>query len=168
MRATLPVCCLLFIILFFVGCTSSSLSTKLQSVHSSSAVSDASITFVKGEYTLISPNGVELPLTLELAETDAEHASGLMFRKHLDPNAGMLFTFQEQRVLYFWMKNTFIPLDVLFFDVQGRFISSSTMTPCVADPCVTYPSDGLATYALEVNAGYAKEHGVGAGWQLHE
>jgi uncharacterized membrane protein (UPF0127 family) len=75
----------------------------------------------------------------------------------------MLFVFPTAEELTFWMKNTKIPLDVLFFDAQGKFVSLQTMVPCISEPCVTYPSNGMAQYALEVNAGFAKAQGIGAG-----
>ncbi len=91
-----------------------------------------------------------------------------MERTSLAHDAGMLFVFDAARMETFWMKNTLIPLDVLFFDASGSFVSVQTMQPCHADPCSLYPSTGLALAALEVRAGYAKEHRVGKGWALQQ
>lgn len=105
----------------------------------------------------------------ELARTDAERSTGLMHRTHLDADAGMLFVFDEPQELSFWMKNTLIPLDIAFFDAAGTFVSATSMEPCRADPCPSYPSYGAATYALEVNEGFLKKHGVREGWMMiHE
>lgn len=90
-----------------------------------------------------------------------------MFRDHLEDNAGMLFPFDPPRALSFWMKNTLIPLDVIFFDVDGKFVSVSTMVPCVEDPCAVYRSGGPAAFALEVRDGFAEEKGIGSGWKLN-
>jgi hypothetical protein len=78
----------------------------------------------------------------------------------------MLFVFEEEKPLAFWMKNTLIPLDVLYFNTEGWFVSVDTMPPCTKDPCPQYPSAGPARYALEMNAGWAEAHDVGTGWKI--
>ena len=103
---------------------------------------------------------------VEVARDEASREKGLMNRDHLNPDAGMLFAFDAPQILSFWMKNTLIPLDVLFFDHDGNFVSASTMEPCKNDPCPSYRSSGPATSALEVNEGFTKEHGIGRGWTL--
>ena len=103
---------------------------------------------------------------VEVADEPEEHAKGLMHRTELPEGEGMLFVFKKPRTLSFWMKNTLIPLDVIFFDEEGQFMNVQTMVPCEADPCKRYPSRGFAKYALEVNAGYAKEKGLTEGWEL--
>ena len=107
-----------------------------------------------------------ITLTVEIAGDGASRERGLMLRDHLESDAGMLFIFDRPQILNFWMKNTIIPLDVLFFDDDGRFVSASTMVPCTGDPCAVYPSSGPALYALEVTEGFVTEHGVGEGWEL--
>lgn len=89
-----------------------------------------------------------------------------MERTTLAEDHGMLFVFDRPQNLSFWMKNTKIPLDIIFFDEQGYFVSMKTMTPCKKDPCNVYASDGLAQYALEVNTGFAKAHGIEQGWGM--
>ena len=103
---------------------------------------------------------------VEVADTEEERAQGLMFRENLPENAGMWFVFPEPGIYAFWMKNTLIPLDVLYFDEEGKFVSVQTMNPCEHDPCKTYPSARPAKYALEVNAGFAEKEGVGEKWRL--
>ena len=66
----------------------------------------------------------------------------------------------------FWMKNTLIPLDIIFFDGQGRVLSSTTMAPCTADPCPYYGSVKPSQLALEVNAGLVKSRMIGEGWRI--
>ena len=102
----------------------------------------------------------------EIADEPEARTHGLMFRESLGQEAGMLFVFDEEIPLSFWMKNTLIPLDVLYFDAEGNFISSATMVPCMGDPCSTYASLSPARYALEVNAGFVENHVVGEGWKL--
>lgn len=108
----------------------------------------------------------EIPVFVEIADDPDEQQVGLMNRTELPENQGMLFVFSEPRILTFWMKNTLIPLDVLFFDAEGNFTNVQTMDPCKADPCATYSSSELARYALEVNGGFAGEKGIGDGWSL--
>jgi uncharacterized protein len=103
---------------------------------------------------------------VEVADTPEKEAKGLMFRTELPQNQGMLFVFAEPQLLYFWMKNTKIPLDILYFAADGSLVSTTTMEPCVADPCPSYPSAAPARYALEVNKGYVVEHGIDQTWKL--
>lgn len=110
--------------------------------------------------TLLDNDGNLVTIAVEVARTPEEQQKGLMGRTSLDDDQGMLFIFETQRPLSFWMKNTLIPLDILFFDAQGAFVSSATMTPCTADPCKNYPSAGLARYALEVPAGFMERKNI--------
>ncbi|MGH8283653.1 MAG: DUF192 domain-containing protein [Gammaproteobacteria bacterium] len=105
--------------------------------------------------------------TVEIADSDASRERGLMFRTRMVADHGMLFVFPDAEPRIFWMKNTLIPLDILFFDAQRRFINVSADTPpCKADPCPTYPSTAPAKYVLELNAGMAKKLGAKAGDKL--
>ncbi len=78
----------------------------------------------------------------------------------------MLFIVKPPKRAYMWMKNTLIPLDVLFFDQEGRFINGHQMTPCQADPCKLYSSGALVSHVLEVNVGFLDQYPVDNGWQL--
>ena len=102
--------------------------------------------------------------TVEIADTDAEWERGLMFRVHMADSHGMLFVFPDAQPRYFWMKNTLIPLDIIFFDARKRLINVSADTPpCRADPCPTYASAAPAKYVLELNAGTAAKLGLKPG-----
>lgn len=102
--------------------------------------------------------------TVELATTSAQWERGLMFRTHLAADHGMLFIYPDAQVRNYWMKNTLIPLDILFFDAQRRLINVSADTPpCKADPCPIYPSAAPAEYVLELNSGAARKLGIKAG-----
>ncbi len=128
--------------------------------------SSAMLSDARGEAKLQGPSGETVSITVEIADDDAERSRGLMGRTSLPKGEGMLFVFEENLPLNFWMKNTLLPLDILFFDVKGAFISRTTMTPCAADPCPLYPSRIPAAFALEVQAKDSLLQGVGKGWVL--
>ena len=95
--------------------------------------------------------------TVEVADTDDERARGLMFRDSMDTDKGMLFVFERDEPRAFWMKNTRIPLDILYFDDSRRLVSQQRdVPPCsLGDGCPSYPSNVPARYVLELNAGEA-------------
>ncbi len=100
-------------------------------------------------------------VTVEVARTDEELTRGLMYRERLAPDAGMLFVFDASEDHTFWMKNTLIPLDMIFVDEGGRIVGVvERATPQTLSPrSVGAPS----RYVLEVNGGWAAAHGVRAG-----
>jgi uncharacterized protein len=87
----------------------------------------------------------------ELALSPAQRARGLMFRRRA-PEDGMLFVFPAQTSGGFWMKNTRVPLTIVFFDSRGNRVRKLSMTPCRADPCKTYDPGRLYRFALELRA----------------
>lgn len=87
------------------------------------------------------------------ADDPGLRSRGLMGVEDLGDLDGMLFVFEQEQQVSFWMKDTLIPLDIAFFGESGDLISVETMVPCVADPCPSYGSDGAALYAVEVPAG---------------
>ena len=107
---------------------------------------------------------------LEVAATPAERARGLMHRESLAENAGMLFVFSQESHLNFWMKNTLIPLDILYMDSAGVVVDIQTMHPQPGVPdseLRTYPSAAPAQYALEISAGLAESLGFAIGDQAY-
>ncbi|NOZ79130.1 MAG: DUF192 domain-containing protein [Acidobacteria bacterium] len=105
------------------------------------------------------PDGARI--TLELAITPEEHQKGLMFRPFLSHDRGMLFLFKTDGIPSFWMKNTLIPLDIIFLDDAGRVVSAAVdVPPCAAEPCPLYRPTGPSRAVLEVAAGTAKAHGL--------
>ena len=104
---------------------------------------------------------------VELAETQEKQALGLMFRDSLPPDHGMLFIFPGESRRSFWMKNTRIPLDILYFNSNLELVSIAEDTrPCRTSNCPGYPSEGPAKYVLELNSGKAAELAVKAGDML--
>ncbi|MFC4726638.1 DUF192 domain-containing protein [Coralloluteibacterium thermophilus] len=103
--------------------------------------------------------------TVELAMDDESRARGLMFREEMAQDRGMLFIHEEEAPLAYWMKNTRIPLDILYFDAERRLVSAQLGVPtCSAgDRCPPYPSERPALYVLELNAGVARRLGVQRG-----
>ena len=103
----------------------------------------------------------------ELALDDASREHGLMDRTKLAADHSMLFVFPDSEPRYFWMKNTLIPLDILYFDKDRKLISVATEAqPCKADPCKVYSSYGSAQYVLELGGGVAKQAGIQVGDEL--
>jgi YVTN family beta-propeller protein len=104
---------------------------------------------------------------VEVPDDDEEHMRGLMFRQHLPWNAGMLFAFDGEEPRAFWMKNTLIPLDMIFIDDNSEVVYIiENVPPCEQDPCPSYPSEEPAQYVLEVNAGFVQQNGVQVGDRL--
>jgi uncharacterized membrane protein (UPF0127 family) len=103
----------------------------------------------------------------EFATTDAAREKGLMLRTELASDHSMLFVFPDTDLRYFWMKNTLIPLDILYFDTDRKLVSMQLdVPPCKADPCPSYPSDRPARYVLELPAGTARRIGAIVGDEL--
>ena len=101
---------------------------------------------------------------LEIADTEPLRNTGLMNRDSMPANHGMLFVFQEEIPREFWMKNTRIPLDILFLDGNGKVVASKSMKPYDLN---TTTSEAPAKYAIELNAGAATSSGVAVGDQLN-
>jgi len=100
----------------------------------------------------------------EIVQTAHERAQGLMFRHELPPDRGMLFV-QPPGPAVFWMKNTYIPLDLLYFDTAGRLTQIvAEAPPCKTPGCPIYPSNAAnVRYILEINAGEAARRGIRVG-----
>lgn len=102
---------------------------------------------------------------VEIADSDAEREQGLMYRTTLAPDAGMLFIWNRAAPRAFWMKNTYIPLDILYIGANGRIISiAANAQPFDETPI---PSRGDAKAVLELAGGRAAELGIDLGDQVH-
>ena len=98
--------------------------------------------------------------TLEIADTEDEQEVGLMGRESMPPDHGMIFVFEDSRQRGFWMKNTLIPLDIIYVDASGRVVSVKQMAP---RDLTAVKSGRPAMYAIELNQGAAARVGVQAG-----
>ena len=114
-----------------------------------------------GTVELRSGAGNVMRFSAELADSEAEREIGLMNRPKMAASAGMLFQYQEAKHAYFWMKNTLIPLDMIFADATGLV----TAVHSNAKPLDETPIDGGpgVTYVLEINGGLAKRLGLAVG-----
>ncbi|MEP0942284.1 MAG: DUF192 domain-containing protein [Rhizobiaceae bacterium] len=102
--------------------------------------------------------------TIELASDNESRAKGLMFRQNMAPKAGMLFRFEQSRVVSMWMKNTFVALDMIFADQAG--VVTHIHRGAVPQSLAIISSQVPARFVLEVNAGEADHFGVAVGNQL--
>jgi hypothetical protein len=90
---------------------------------------------------------------VEIADSQEERAQGLMFREKLCNDCGMLFIFEQEDIQSFWMKNTLIPLDIIFINKDLTILDIFSAQPCTKDPCQSYTSEQKALYVLETNKG---------------
>jgi hypothetical protein len=109
---------------------------------------------------IVSKTGVH-PFKVEMAVTPEEQAKGLMFRKSVPEGTGMLFDFKEERPLTFWMKNTYVSLDMIFIRSNGTILRIAQNTTPLSEKMV--PSGGPARAVLEVAAGTARKLGIAPG-----
>ena len=102
---------------------------------------------------------------VEIADTPDSRERGLMFRQEMPAGSGMLFIFDDEDVRTFWMKNTYIALDILYFDAEKRLVSAQLDVPPCGEQirCPFYPSAGPARYVLELSAGQSKNLGLKPG-----
>jgi len=121
----------------------------------------ASCTGSRGPVVTLHGTQGEVAVRVEIARTREELSRGLMWRTDLDADAGMLFVFGNSAPRTFWMKNTPLPLDILFLDDAGTVVNVAAATTPYSEAPI--PSAGPARYVLEVNAGFAAKHGIGAG-----
>ena len=100
-------------------------------------------------------------VTAELAVSDEERQRGLMFREKLQLEQGMLFVFDKEYAYAFWMKNTLIPLDMIWLDKDRRIVHIwRNVPPCKEDPCPSYAPDRPGLYVLELAAGASDRFGL--------
>ncbi len=104
-------------------------------------------------------------IALEVAKTPEQRSRGLMYRTELASNRGMLFLFETTEPLSFWMKNTLIPLDIVFLK-DGEVKQIATASPCHKSPCPLYSSKASVNQVLELPAGKVQELGIKIGDRL--
>jgi uncharacterized membrane protein (UPF0127 family) len=109
---------------------------------------------------IVTKNGVQV-FSVEMATTEQEKETGLMYRKELPDGKGMLFDFSPEQQVSMWMKNTYIPLDMIFIRADGRILRIAENTEPLSTKII--PSGGPAKGVLEVIAGTAKKYGIAPG-----
>lgn len=132
----------------------------LASIPTSSFVAAADITFETSQISIVTKDGT-YNLSVELAVNKVERARGLMSRKEMPPNAGMLFDFERNELVTMWMKNTFISLDMLFLDSFGTIVSITRDTQPQSLRQIS--SAGPVRGVLELNAGTVNRLGIKEG-----
>ncbi|WP_296906684.1 DUF192 domain-containing protein [Thermotoga sp.] len=120
------------------------------------------VKFPKGEI-IITDGKKSLKLNVEIANTPLLRSIGLMYRKSIPDDFGMLFVFEGDTRSGFWMKNTYVPLEIAFINRNGVIFSIQEMEPCEKVPCKVYYAPKPFRYALEVKRGFFERHGFGVG-----
>ena len=100
-------------------------------------------------------------IDLEIADNDFERARGMMYRKNMDASTGMLFIMEREEYQSFWMRNTYVSLDILFLDKTFSIVHIEKYTQPLSDGSI--PSEKRAKYVLEVKAGFCDRHGINTG-----
>ena len=115
----------------------------------------------KNSVTIFTGAG-SVKVNVEYADTPEKQKEGLSRRASLPKNSGMLFIFPEEKVRSFWMKDTLIPLEIMFIDTKGRINEITAMEPCATDAkiCPIYTSKSPTRFAVEVNAGFAQKNKI--------
>ncbi|MBD3329153.1 hypothetical protein GF357_01525 [Candidatus Dojkabacteria bacterium] len=129
--------------------------------------------FVDGDrknLVVVNSFGEELPLSVKIAKSRESLSRGLMFRKSLPQNEGMVFIYDKDVNHKFWMKNCYVDLDMIFLNKNWEIVDIvHSAKACYEDPCPTYGSKQPYRYVLEVNAGFAESNSIKVGnlikWQ---
>lgn len=104
---------------------------------------------------------------VEIADNSIERQQGLMFREQLDKDKGMLFIFDEEGIYPFWMKNTLIPLDMIWINEDKEIVYiENNAQPCKEEVCTSYNPNANARYVFEINSGLTNELGIKIGNKL--
>ena len=99
-------------------------------------------------------------MEVELAQSEEEKARGLMFRESLEENKGMLFIYNSPGIYLFWMKNTLIPLDIIWISEDGKIVHIERALPCTTNECISYIPKEKAKYVLEVNYNFTERNNI--------
>lgn len=126
-----------------------------------SLTTDTKTVTAKGPTIVLETSKGRTEIAVEIADTLDERTKGLMFRETMPKESGMFFIFEEESEKSFWMKNTLIPLDMIFIDAGYKVVSiAKNAQPCKGDPCAVYPSVKPAKFVLEVNGGVSDSVGL--------
>ena len=145
-----------FVLLFALACAQRS-GAPAPATTTTAAPSAAA-----SEARIILPD--KFAVIVEVASDDATREQGLMYRDHMADDRGMIFLFPQAGEYAFWMKNTLIPLDMIWMDADHRIVHiAHDVPPCKADPCPNYPPNAKASSVLELAAGVAAKHHLAEG-----
>ncbi len=150
-----------FLVLFMVGCGGEESGSIKRD-----RTEDKRFSFRKdGELAIITPkNDTVVALDIEYAKTDEQRQRGMMFRKEMGDEQGMLFFMDREEVQSFWMKNCYLSLDMIFADKTGTIVSAQTYTEPYS--LNSYASEAPAQYVLEVKAGFWDKHNIQPGYKI--
>lgn len=117
----------------------------------------------EGEVTFLSRDTRQqlANIEVETAVDPTERAQGLMYRSEMDENKGMLFVFEHENMQSFWMKNTILPLDIIFISSKGEINTIHSNTVPYSEKSL--PSKSKSQFVVEVNAGFCQRHGIKEG-----
>jgi uncharacterized membrane protein (UPF0127 family) len=147
---------LLVVMLLILGCTKAMPPANTETTPAPTTTTTAA---VAGGPRVILPDGFSV--NIEIADNEELRAQGLMYRDHLASDAGMLFFFAEEGEYPFWMKNTRIPLDIIWINKERRIAHiGHDVPPCRVPDCPSYPPNANAQYVLELAGGEAVKHGL--------
>lgn len=113
---------------------------------------------------IVFPEASGATVTVEVARRNHERMRGLMYRKDMAEDHGMIFVFDKPEVHTFWMRNTCLPLDMLFVDEEGFVVGIEENTTTMSDSKFSVPC--ASSYVIEVNAGFCRRHGIRAGQKV--
>ncbi|MFK7807157.1 MAG: DUF192 domain-containing protein [Saprospiraceae bacterium] len=116
---------------------------------------EGKLTFKKADGTAIRE------IKLEVADDDKQRAQGMMYRKNIPNDTGMIFLFPEAKPQSFWMRNTYVSLDIIFVDENNKIVNIHENTPTLTDD--QFPSTAPSKYVVEVAGGYTNAYGIKAG-----
>lgn len=119
--------------------------------------------FETRQLTITNSENKKIEIQAEIADNTAKRMRGLMFRESLGENEGMLFVFNKSAKYGFWMVNTTIPLDAIFFNSNFEVVDILAMDPCGLNSCKIYTTEENAMYVLEVNQGFAEKNSIEKG-----
>lgn len=112
-------------------------------------------------------NELESNFMVEVADTPKERAKGLMGVSKLPKQSGMLFEFEDSKIRNFWMKNTLIPLDIIYINEKYEITEIlRNVPPCKTDECPTYPSNQPAKFVLEINGNLSNKLKIEPGQKI--
>ena len=139
----------------------SSPATGVAAPRAAAPVDVARVPVAAGPVVVLHPPGREVTIRVEIARTDEERTRGLMYREHMDADAGMIFLFPAAEPLSFWMKNTYIPLDMIFIGADQRVVG--VVENAEPRTLTSRKVEGRSRFVLEVNGGLTAQIGLRPG-----